>query len=80
LINRLEESVENYEFCEEHKASIEEFFDIIDSACYSLQEETSCPDEAIDHLLSEAIGTWQLPEIAQLDEALLKQQKNKNEV
>ena len=52
---------------------LEEFFDILDSACHSLQEETNCPDEAINQLLAEAIGTWQLPNIEQLDEALRKQ-------
>ena len=63
----------DFKFVDEHKAYIEEFFDIIDSACHFLQEETDCPDEAINQLLGEAIGTWQLPNIEQLDEALRKQ-------
>ncbi len=42
----------------------------LDSACHFLQEETDCPDEAINQLLGEAIGTWQLPNIEQLDLAL----------
>ena len=60
----------DFGFIDEQKAYIQEFFDIIDSACHFLQEETNCPDEAIDEFLSEAIGTWQLPNLEQLDEAL----------
>ena len=69
----------NFEFLPEHKAYIEEFFDIVDSACHYLQEETNCPDEAIDEFLSEAIGTWQLPNLEQLDEALRVQKTLKKD-
>ncbi len=68
----------DFEFNESQKLIIEEFFDIIDSACHSLQEATGCPDQAIDHLLSEAIGTWQLPDLEQLEEAFSRQNKNKD--
>ena len=50
----------DFEFIDEHKAYIEEFFDIIDSACHFLQEETDCPEEAINQLLVKDIGTRQL--------------------
>ena len=63
----------DFEFIDENKAYVEEFFDIIDSACHFLQEETDCPDEAINQLLGEAIGTWQLANIEQFDEDLRKQ-------
>ena len=63
----------DFEFPDEQKAYIEEFFDIIDSACHFLQEETNCPDEAINQLLGQAIGTWQLPSLEQLEEALRNQ-------
>ena len=68
--------MKNQEFRDQDKESVEEFFDIIDSACHSLQETTGCSDEAIDHLLSEAIGTWQVPNLEQLNEALLNQENN----
>ncbi len=67
-----------YEFSDHEKECVEEFFDILDSACHSLQEETGCPDEAIDHLLNEAIGTWQLPDLEQLQEAFSQQEKIKD--
>ena len=63
----------DFKFLDEHKAYIEEFYDILDSACYDLQEATNCPDETINQLLAEAIGTWQLPNLDQLDEALRNQ-------
>ncbi len=65
--------VSDFEFLADHKPCIEEFFDIIDSACHFLQESTNCPDEAINQLLTEAIGTWQLPNLEQLDKALERQ-------
>ncbi len=64
----------DFDFLSEHKDYLEEFFDIIDSACHYLQEQTNCPDEAIDQLLTEAVGTWQLPNLEQLDEALRVQE------
>ena len=62
-----------FKFKDEHKEFIEEFFDAIDTACYSLQEKTCCPDFLIDHLLKESIGSWQVPNLEQLEEALNKQ-------
>ena len=68
----------DFEFKDDHKAHIEEFFDIIDSACYSLQEATKCPDYIIDHLLNEAIGSWQIPNLEELDNALKQQEMGSN--
>ena len=64
-----------FKFSSKQKEHVTEFFDIIDTACHSLQEETGCPDEVIDHLLKEAIGTWQIPDLEQLEEALNIQNK-----
>ncbi len=68
----------NFEFSNEQKEHVEEFFDVVDSACHLLQESTHCPDETIDHLLAEAIGSWQIPNLEQLENAL-KMQKEEHQ-
>ncbi|WP_320664802.1 hypothetical protein [Prochlorococcus sp. MIT 1223] len=64
----------NFQFNNAHKEYLAEFFDCVDAACYALQEGTGCPDEAIDQLLMEAIGSWQIPNLAELDQALKAQE------
>ena len=63
--------VTDFEFLGKHKAYIEEVFDIINSSSHSLQEGLDYPNEAINQLLVEAIGTWHQPNLEQLVEEYL---------